>query len=141
MDLYNTRLSKPTTKVHREEKPMPAKDFNIADLLEMVTDTVPDRDAIVCGDKRVTFKQLDERSNQLAHFLQSKGIKAGDHIGLYMYNCLEYLESMIACFKVRAVPINVNYRYVNDELLYIFKNANMVACIHGREFIPAIKQA
>lgn len=119
---------------------MTAKDFNIADLFEMVVDTVPDRDAIVCGDKRVTFKELDERSNQLAHYLESKGIKTGDHIGLYMYNCLEYLESMLACFKIRAVPINVNYRYVKDELLYIFKNANMVACIHGREFIPAIKE-
>lgn len=119
---------------------MTAKEFNIADLFEMVTDTVPDRDAIVCGDKRVSFKQLDERSNQLAHYLQSQGIKSGDHVGLYMYNCLEYLESMLACFKIRAVPINVNYRYVKDELLYIFKNANMVACIHGREFIPAIKE-
>jgi acyl-CoA synthetase (AMP-forming)/AMP-acid ligase II len=119
---------------------MPAQDFNIADLFEMVADTVPDRDAIVCGDKRVTFKQLDERSNQLAHFLQSKGIKPGDHIGLYMYNCLEYLESMLACFKIRAVPINVNYRYVKDELLYIFSNANVIACIHGREFIPAIRE-
>lgn len=117
---------------------MPAKDFNIADLFEMVADTVPDRDAIVCGDKRVSFRQLDERSTQLAHYLQQHGIRAGDHIGLYMYNCLEYLESMLACFKVRAVPINVNYRYVKDELLYIFKNANMVGCIHGREFIPAI---
>jgi len=119
---------------------MPAQEFNIADLFEMVADTVPTRDAIVCGDKRVNFKQLDERSTQLAHFLQSKGIKPGDHIGLYMYNCLEYLESMLACFKIRAVPINVNYRYVKDELIYIFKNANMVACIHGREFIPAIKE-
>jgi acyl-CoA synthetase (AMP-forming)/AMP-acid ligase II len=119
---------------------MPAHDFNIADLFEMVADTVPDRDAIVCGDKRVTFKQLDERSSQLAHFLQAKGIQPGDHIGLYMYNCLEYLESMLACFKIRAVPINVNYRYVKDELLYIFSNANMVGCIHGREFIPAIRE-
>jgi len=119
---------------------MPAKEFNIADLFEMVADTVPERDAIVCGDKRVTFQELNERSAKMAHFLQSKGINAGDHIGLYMYNCLEYLEAMLACFKVRAVPINVNYRYVNEELLYIFDNADMVACIHGREFIPAIKE-
>jgi len=117
---------------------MPAAEFNIADLFEMVTDTVPDRDAIICGDKRVTFRQLDERSTQLAHFLQGKGIKPGDHVGLYMYNCLEYLESMLACFKIRAVPININYRYVKDELLYLFSNADLVACIHGREFIPAI---
>jgi acyl-CoA synthetase (AMP-forming)/AMP-acid ligase II len=56
-----------------------------------------------------------------------------------MYNCGEYLEGMMACFKIRAVPINVNYRYVGEELAYIFTNADMVACIHGREFIPTIK--
>jgi len=117
---------------------MPSQEFNIADLFEMVVDAVPDRDAIVCGDQRVTFRQLDERSNQLAHYLTARDIQAGDHVGLYLYNCLEYLESMLACFKIRAVPINVNYRYVKDELLYIFSNANAVACIHGREFIPAI---
>ena len=55
-----------------------------------------------------------------------------------MYNCGEYLEGMMACFKIRAVPINVNYRYVGEELSYIFTNANMVACIHGREFINTI---
>ncbi len=119
---------------------MTAKDFNIADMFEMVAGEVPDRDAIVCGDNRVTYQQLDERSSQLAHFMQSRGIKTGSHVGLYMYNCIEYLEAVIACFKLRAVPINVNYRYVNEELLYIFDNADMVACVHGREFIPAIKE-
>ncbi len=114
--------------------------FNIADLFEMVTDTVPEREALVCGSTRVTFSQLEERSNRLAHFMKGQGIKAGDHVGLYMYNCAEYLESMLACFKLRAVPVNVNYRYVKDELLYIFDNANMVACIHHREFIPAIEE-
>ena len=84
--------------------------FNIADLFEMVTDTVPEREALVCGSTRVTFSQLEERSNRLAHFMKGQGIKAGDHVGLYMYNCAEYLESMLACFKLRAVPVNVNYR-------------------------------
>ena len=87
--------------------------FNIADLFEMVTDTVPEREALVCGSTRVTFSQLEERSNRLAHFMKGQGIKAGDHVGLYMYNCAEYLESMLACFKLRAVPVNVNYRYVS----------------------------
>jgi acyl-CoA synthetase (AMP-forming)/AMP-acid ligase II len=65
-------------------------------------------------------------------------VEAGDHVGLYLYNCNEYLEGMLACFKIRAVPINVNYRYVEDELLYIFDNADLVACIHNREFAPHI---
>ena len=118
-----------------------AKTFNLADLFEMVVDSVPaDRTALVCGDAKVTYQQLEQRANQLAHFMQSKGVKAGEHVGLYMYNCNEYLEAMWACFKIRAVPINVNYRYVKDELLYLYDNADMVAVVHGREFVPAIAE-
>jgi 3-oxocholest-4-en-26-oate---CoA ligase len=116
-----------------------AKHFNIADMFELVADKVPTRDALVCGTQRATFAQLDERANQLAHFLSTRGVVAGDHVGLYLYNCNEYLEGMLACFKIRAVPINVNYRYVEEELLYLFDNADMVACIHNQEFIPHIE--
>ncbi len=114
--------------------------FNLADLFEAVADKVPEREALVCGDRRSSFAALDAGANQMAHYLAAQGVKAGDHVGLYMYNCSEYLEAMLACFKIRAVPINVNYRYVKDELLYIFDNADMVACIHHREFIPAIAE-
>jgi acyl-CoA synthetase (AMP-forming)/AMP-acid ligase II len=114
--------------------------FNIADMYEMVADKVPNRDALVCGEQRATFAQLEEGANKLAHYLAGQGIGPGDHVGLYMYNCNEYLEGMLACFKIRAVPINVNYRYVQDELLYIFDNANMVACIHNQEFAPHIAE-
>ena len=116
------------------------KHFNIADMYELVADKVPARDAIVCGEQRATFAELEQRANQLAHYLASRGVKAGDHVGLYLYNCNEYLEGMLACFKLRAVPINVNYRYVEEELSYIFVNSDMVACIHNREFIPHIEQ-
>ena len=116
------------------------KHFNIADMYEMVADRVPTRDALVCGDQRATFAALEERANRLAHYLAAQGVKSGDHVGLYLYNCNEYLEGMLACFKIRAVPINVNYRYVQDELLYIFDNADMVACIHNREFSPHIAE-
>lgn len=112
--------------------------FNLADMFEVVADTVPERDALVCGDQRTRFGELDKRANRMAHYLASKGVKTGDHVGLYMYNCNEFLEAMLACFKIRAVPINVNYRYVKDELLYIFDNADMVACVHHREFTPHI---
>jgi acyl-CoA synthetase (AMP-forming)/AMP-acid ligase II len=117
-----------------------AKHFNIADMYEMVADKVPTRDALVCGAQRATFAELDQRANRLAHYLADRGIGAGDHVGLYLYNCNEYLEGMLACFKIRAVPINVNYRYVREELLYIFDNADMVACIHNLEFAPHIEE-
>jgi len=109
-------------------------------MYEMVADKVPNRDALVCGEQRATFAQLEEGANKLAHYLADQGVGPGDHVGLYMYNCNEYLEGMLACFKIRAVPINVNYRYVQDELLYIFDNANMVACIHNQEFAPHIAE-
>ncbi len=114
--------------------------FNLADLFEKVADTVPEREALVCGEQRATFAQLEARANQMAHYLQSQGVGAGDHVGLYMYNSSEFIEGMWACFKIRAVPINVNYRYVEEELLYIFDNATMVACIHNQEFVPHIEE-
>lgn len=114
------------------------KHFNLADLFEMVADIVPERDALVCGEQRASYGELEERANRMAHFLSFRGVGVGDHVGLYMYNCNEYLEGMLACFKIRAVPINVNYRYVDEELFYIFDNADLVACIHHREFIPDI---
>lgn len=114
--------------------------FNLADMFEVVADTVPEREALVCGAHRTTFGDLEKRANRMAHYLAAQGVKAGDHVGLYMYNCNEYLEAMMACFKIRAVPINVNYRYVKEELLYIFDNADMVACVHHREFTPHIAE-
>ncbi|MBN7798022.1 acyl-CoA synthetase [Parahaliea mediterranea] len=117
-----------------------SRHFNIADLYEMVADKVPTRDALVCGDQRATYIQLERRANQLAHYLAARGVGAGDHVGLYLFNCNEYLEGMLACFKLRAVPINVNYRYVREELEYIFNNADMVACIYHREFAPHIAE-
>ena len=117
---------------------MSAKHFNIADLFEIVADTVPEREAIACGDERRSYAALEERATRLANFMSARGVAAGDKVGLYMYNCNAYIEGMLACFKIRAVPVNVNYRYVDEELSYIFNNADMVACIHHREFAPHI---
>lgn len=114
-------------------------EFNIADMIEAVSDHVPDREALVCGEKRVSYKDLDKRATKLAHYLQAKGVSNGDNVGLYMYNCIEYLEAVLACFKIRAVPININYRYIDEELRYIFDNADLVACIYHRQFTAYIR--
>ncbi len=113
-------------------------EFNLADLFESVADAIPEREAIICGDRRVTYAELDERSTRLAHHLQSQGLGEGDHIGLYLYNCVEYMEGTLAAFKIRAVPININYRYVEEELKYLFDNADLKGIIHHREFAPRI---
>jgi acyl-CoA synthetase (AMP-forming)/AMP-acid ligase II len=112
--------------------------WNLADLFEAVCDAVPDRTAVVAGDRRLTFRELDERATRLAHHLAANGVQAGDHVGLYLYNGSEYVEGLFAAYKLRAVPINVNYRYVEAELRYLFDNADLVALVHGREFVPRI---
>ena len=113
-------------------------EFNVADLLERVADTVPDHLALVCGPRRLTFADLEARANRLAHALTAHGVGAGDHVALYLYNSTEYLEGMLAAFKIRAVPINVNYRYVEDELRYLLDDADAVAVIFHREFAPKL---
>jgi acyl-CoA synthetase (AMP-forming)/AMP-acid ligase II len=113
-------------------------DFNLADIFESVADTVPDREALIFGDRRLTYAELESRANRLAHHFLDVGVKPGDHIGLQLYNCTEYVEAMIACFKVRAVPVNVNYRYVEDELAYLFNDADLVAVLVDTEFTDRI---
>ena len=113
-------------------------EFNVADLLERVADTVPDHLALVCGPRRLSYADLEARANRLAHALTARGVGAGDHVALYLYNSTEYLEGMLAAFKIRAVPINVNYRYVEDELQYLLEDADAVAIIFHREFTPKL---
>ena len=108
--------------------------FNLADLVERVVDTVPDHPAVVCGDRRLTFREFDERANRLAHALAARGVKPGEHVALYLYNGTEYLEGMLAAFKLGAVPVNVNYRYVAAELRYLLDDADAVAVIYDPEF-------
>src|SRR5581483_8716455 len=112
--------------------------FNLADLFEIVVDTVPDREALVCGDRRLTYRELEARVNRLAHHLAASGVGAGDHVALYLYNGTEYLEAMLAAYKVRAVPINVNYRYVEEELRYLLDDCDAVAVVFHCEFAPKL---
>jgi acyl-CoA synthetase (AMP-forming)/AMP-acid ligase II len=113
--------------------------FNIADLFEIVADTVPEREALACGAERRSYRELDQRATRLANYLASRGVGANDKVGLFLYNCNAYLEGMLACFKIRAVPVNVNFRYTGEELSYIFTNSDMVACIHHRAFTSRIE--
>jgi acyl-CoA synthetase (AMP-forming)/AMP-acid ligase II len=115
--------------------------FNIADLYESLADVIPDRVAVVCGDTRLTFGALEERGNRLANFFRSRGVKAGDHVGLHMYNGTEFLEAMLALFKLRAVPINFNYRYVANEIRYQVDNADCVAMITQQELQSVLAEA
>ena len=112
--------------------------FNLADLWERVSDTVPDHLALVCGPRRLSYAEVDDRATRLAHVLADRGVGPGDHVGCYLGNGTEYLETMLAAFKLRAVPVNVNYRYVEDELRYLFDDAELRAVVFDREFGPKL---
>jgi acyl-CoA synthetase (AMP-forming)/AMP-acid ligase II len=109
--------------------------FNLADLFEQAVDAWPDRDYIVAGGVRRTYAEMEGRANQLAHHLAAQGVKPGDHVGIYALNCTEWVETLWAVFKLRAVWVNINYRYVADELAYIFDNADLVALVVAPEFV------
>jgi len=112
--------------------------FNLADLYESVADVVPGRTAMVAGDRRLTYAELDERANRLAHHLAEMGVGPGDRVGIQLVNGTEYIECMLACFKVRAVPVNVNYRYVAAELRYLYEDAGLSGLVYHGRFGPAV---
>jgi len=107
--------------------------LNIADIFETVVATAPERSAVVVrtcdgrNEVRLTFAELDARVNQLAHALLELGVGVGDHVGCHLYDGNQYVEVVLASYKVRAVPVNVNFRYVDDELIYLFDNADLKA--------------
>src|SRR3954452_12702754 len=109
-------------------------------MFECVVDAVPDREALYAEGRTLTYKQLDERANRLAHHFQSVGIGLGDHVGCHMMNGTEYLETMLALFKIRAVPINVNFRYVHEELRYLYDDADLVGVVFDAEFADRISE-
>ena len=112
--------------------------LNIADLFEHAVDAAPDNLAVKIGDRAVTYAELEAQSNKLAHFLASRGVGEGDHVGIYAKNSIEHVIGVLAIVKIRAVNINVNYRYVEGELDYLFDNAEVRALIHERSYAPQV---
>ncbi|MGE5292837.1 MAG: acyl-CoA synthetase [Micromonosporaceae bacterium] len=115
--------------------------FNHADLFEAVAGAVGERTALVCGDRRLTYAELDAEANRLAHHLVSAGVRPGQHVGMHLYSGVEYAAALIASLKIRAVPINVNYRYVASELEYIYRDADLVALLYDTEFTDRVRAA
>jgi acyl-CoA synthetase (AMP-forming)/AMP-acid ligase II len=111
---------------------------NIADLFEHAVDVAPDNPAVKFGDRVVTYAELEADANRLAHYLQTQGVKAGDHVAIYAKNSVEHVVATLAVVKIRATTINVNYRYVEGELDYLFDNADVVALIHERSYAPLV---
>jgi fatty-acyl-CoA synthase len=124
---------------------------NLAVIHEAIAEAIPDRECLVHRDRRLTWAQVSDRSRRLGDLLCAHGLgchrsraelenweSGQDHVGLYLYNGIEYLEGMLGAFKARAAPFNVNYRYVEEELVYLFHNAEAKAVIFHACFAPTL---
>ncbi|QBJ95609.1 acyl-CoA synthetase [Rhodococcus sp. ABRD24] len=103
--------------------------FNLADVFETVAAAVPDRVALTYEGEHLTYTELDAEANRAAQLLTRAGIAAGDHVSLFLKNSVEHVTSILGLIKIRAVPINVNYRYTPAELAYILTNSDSVAVV------------
>ena len=112
--------------------------LNIADLAEHAIDAVPDRVALICGDETITYAELEEKANRLAHYLIDQGVKKDDKVGLYCRNRIEIVIAMLGIIKAGAILVNVNFRYVEGELRYLFENSDMVALVHERQYADRV---
>ena len=99
-------------------------DFHFASAYERVADTVPDVDAVVQGDRRWTYRRFDEDSARIASAFEAAGVTRGSQVSLYLYNCPEFLLAQQAAFKHGCGPVNVNYRYLDEELVYLVDNSD-----------------
>jgi acyl-CoA synthetase (AMP-forming)/AMP-acid ligase II len=125
--------------------------FNLAMIQETIAAAVPERECIVQGRRRLTWATFTDRTRRLANHLAGRGLgcrteraalrsweSGQDHLGIYLANCPEYLEAMVGAFKARVAPFNVNYRYVEDELVYLLDNAEATALVYHARFAPTL---
>ncbi len=124
---------------------------NLAALHEAIAEALPDAECLVFGERRFDWRAFTDRTRRLAAVLRAAGLgchrerrglagheSGQDHVALYLYNGNEYLEGMLGAMKARCAPFNVNYRYVDEELLYLFDNADAKAVIYHQSFAPTL---
>ncbi|MBX3024134.1 acyl-CoA synthetase [bacterium] len=125
--------------------------FNLAEISEAIAAAIPERECLVFRDRRYSWAQFNERTRRLGNYLASRGLRCRqersalrnfesgqDHLGLYLHNCNEYLEGMVGAYKARVAPFNVNYRYVDDELIYLLNDADARALVYHARFAPNV---
>ncbi|HSG88176.1 MAG TPA: acyl-CoA synthetase [Pseudomonadales bacterium] len=125
--------------------------MSLAALSEIVADAVPEREALVFRDRRFTYAELRDRSRRLANHLLAAGLgchverdalagheSGQDHLALYLHNGNEYMEGMLGAYKARVAPFNVNYRYVEEELVYLLNDAGATAIVYHDVFAPRV---
>src|SRR5256714_5307853 len=112
--------------------------WNFADVWETITDVQPDKPATVHGDRRSTWTEFDRRADGVARALLDTGVERQDKVAQYLYNCPEYLESVYASMKAGLVSVNTNYRYGDEEVVYLWDNADAVAVMFHGSFTERI---
>jgi len=119
---------------------MASNGWNFAEVWEVIAEQIPDATAQVHGARRLTWRQLDERANGVAAAFLDAGVTEQDKVALYLYNGPEYLEAMFAAWKAGLAPVNTNYRYADDELVYLWDNADAVAVVFHGAFTDTIER-
>ncbi|HEX7133461.1 MAG TPA: AMP-binding protein [Iamia sp.] len=118
-----------------------ARSWNLADLFEGVVEQVGGREAVVAGPSRLTFTELDDRADRLAAVLAAHGVGPDDRVGIALRNGHEHIEALLAAYKLRAVPFNVNYRYTAAEMTYLLRDARPRVVLHGPDLGDSVDPA
>jgi len=113
--------------------------WNFADVWEAVADEIPDEPALVHAGRSRTWREFDQRADNVGRWLLGAGVFQQDKLALYLYNCPDYLEATYAAYKIGLVPINTNYRYADDELIYLWENADTAAVVFHGVFVERIE--
>ena len=114
-------------------------DWNYADVWEIVADVQPEAIAVTQGDRNIPWQDFDRGADGVAQFLLDLGAVQQDKVAIYLYNCPEYLQTTFAAVKVGLVPVNTNYRYGDDELSYLWENADAMAVVFHGAFADRIE--
>ena len=112
--------------------------WNFSDIYTAVAEEIPDSVALVQGERARIWRDLDRRTTALAAFLVNAGLQRQDKVAQYLFNCLEYLESALAAFRGGFVPLNTNYRYGPNELIYLWDNGDVACVVFHGTFVPVI---
>lgn len=128
-------------------------EFNLGNVHDAICAAIPEREAVVHGERRVTYGEMGVRTRRLAAALSGLGLGCGtprselaghesgqDHLALYMYNCPEYLEGMLGAYKARVAPFNVNYRYVDEELVYLLRDSRARGIVFHAAFTETLER-
>ncbi len=116
-----------------------AKRLLLGEIIASNARKFPDREAVIYGDTRLTYREFNARINCLAHALMGMGVKKGEKVAILLFNCNQYLEAYLAMAKIGAIAVPLNFRLHPEEIAYIVDNADAVAFILGEAFVNTVR--